>query len=229
MNGIFSGNDCCKRWTYIRDYYVRRKGNPGTGSVGEAAKKRSALLLFLDSIPSAKRHSTTNVVGSELNECETLEDALPDVEQNLNSMKDSTTPDCEANESLVHDTEEHASQENATQVDATIAHATQRYGNNKRDHNSTFECTKENDKKKKTSRAEERLNLLKEIAKRKDSRSDKELDETDLFFCSMAKIVKKLPLHEQINLRMEISSLVGNAELRSIKDLSPGISGSSRP
>ena len=45
----------------------------------------------------------------------------------------------------------------------------------------------------------------------------------------MAKIVKKLPLHEQIKLRMEISSLVGNAELRNITHLSSGSSDSSRP
>ncbi|XP_063585206.1 uncharacterized protein LOC134762592 [Penaeus indicus] len=229
-----SGNDCSKRWIYIRDYYIRRKGNPCTGSAGEAIKKRSDLLSFLDSIPSAKRHSTTNVVGRELNECETPEDTLPHVEQNLNSMSDSTTTDSEVHASQVHATEEHATQAHATQahatqVHATQEHATQGYGRNKRDLNSTFECTKENEKEKKTSRVEERLNLLKEIAKRNDNRSDKELDETDLFFSSMAKIVKKLPLHEQIKLRMEISSLVGNAELRNITYLSSGSSDSSRP
>jgi hypothetical protein len=35
-----------------------------------------------------------------------------------------------------------------------------------------------------------------------------------IFFMSMAKIVKKLPRYEQAQLRMEISMLVGNAELQ---------------
>ena len=209
MNLISSGNDCFKRWTYIRDYYIRRKGIPGTGSAGEASRKRSVLLSFLDTLPSAKRHSTTNVVRSELDECETPEDALPDVQQSLNSLTDSKTT--------------------ASEEHAYLAHATQEYGCNKRDIlNSMFECTEGNERKKKTLQADERLNLLK-VTKRNDNRSDKELDETDLFFSSMAKIVKKLPLHEQINLRMDISSLVGNAELRSIAHLSSGSNDSSRP
>lgn len=40
-----------------------------------------------------------------------------------------------------------------------------------------------------------------------------ESDETDLFFQSMAKIVKKLPRYEQAHLRLQIGSLIGNAEL----------------
>ncbi|GFR25042.1 hypothetical protein TNCT_432951 [Trichonephila clavata] len=36
-----SGSDSCKRWGYVRDYYIRRRGKPGSGSSGFAAKKRS--------------------------------------------------------------------------------------------------------------------------------------------------------------------------------------------
>lgn len=72
-------------------------------------------------------------------------------------------------------------------------------------------------KKKKLSHSEERLQLLRDIAQRGKT-TPTQLDETDLFFSSMAQIVKKLPRHEQIQLRMQIGSLVGNAELRSISN-----------
>ncbi|XP_041972447.1 uncharacterized protein LOC121728349 [Aricia agestis] len=45
-----------------------------------------------------------------------------------------------------------------------------------------------------------------------------EIDENDLFFGSMAKIVKKLPPYEQVQLRLQIGSLVGNAQLRQISN-----------
>ncbi|XP_063832100.1 uncharacterized protein LOC135081298 [Ostrinia nubilalis] len=45
-----------------------------------------------------------------------------------------------------------------------------------------------------------------------------EPDENDLFFSSMAKIVKKLSRYEQAQLRMQIGTLVGNAELRCIEN-----------
>ncbi|GFV60211.1 uncharacterized protein TNCV_3553721 [Trichonephila clavipes] len=35
-----SGSDCCKRWRYVRDYYIRRRGKPGSDSPGIAAKKK---------------------------------------------------------------------------------------------------------------------------------------------------------------------------------------------
>ncbi|GFW34703.1 uncharacterized protein TNCV_953311 [Trichonephila clavipes] len=57
-----SGYDCCKRWGYVRDYYIRRRGKPGSGSSGIAAKKRSELLSFLDSFAVSER--TTTTVGS---------------------------------------------------------------------------------------------------------------------------------------------------------------------
>ncbi|KAL1489832.1 hypothetical protein ABEB36_013764 [Hypothenemus hampei] len=47
--------ECSKRWAYVRDYYIRRRGKPGTESSGEAAKKRSKQLSFLDSLSSGKR------------------------------------------------------------------------------------------------------------------------------------------------------------------------------
>lgn len=73
------------------------------------------------------------------------------------------------------------------------------------------------------------MQLLKEIVQRKATPSQNELDETDLFFNSMAKIVKKLPRYEQVHLRMQISSLVGNAELRNISNESRQTNDSSRP
>ncbi|XP_023706985.1 uncharacterized protein LOC111864160 [Cryptotermes secundus] len=56
--------NCSKKWAFIRDYYIRWRGKPDTGSSGEAAKKRS-VLSFLDGFSSSKRSTVTNVVGDE--------------------------------------------------------------------------------------------------------------------------------------------------------------------
>lgn len=48
----------------------------------------------------------------------------------------------------------------------------------------------------------------------KQARSSSDDDENDLFFKSMAKIVKKLPQYDQAQLRVRIGSLVGNAEIQ---------------
>lgn len=81
----------------------------------------------------------------------------------------------------------------------------------------------------KLTHSEERLQLLKQIAERNLTPAQNELDETDLFFNSMEKIVKKLPRYQQVQLRMQISLLVGNAELKSILGDSSQTDSSSRP
>lgn len=98
--------------------------------------------------------------------------------------------------------------------------------NNNENINKTYKedgNIKSNLKRKNNSHAQERLNLLKQIVNKKPS-PQIELDETDLFFSSMAKIVKKLPRYEQAQIRMQIGALVGNAELRHISVDSPLIS-----
>jgi len=83
------GSDCSKRCAYVRDYYIRRKGKPGTGSGGEAAKNRSVLLSFLDSLPSSQRLNTiTNVVGDEVrfDESEFMENSHADLEENITQI-----------------------------------------------------------------------------------------------------------------------------------------------
>lgn len=102
--------------------------------------------------------------------------------------------------------------------------------NNNENINKTYKedgNIKSNLKRKNNSHAQERLNLLKQIVNKKPS-PQIELDETDLFFSSMAKIVKKLPRYEQAQIRMQIGALVGNAELRHISVDSPLISVSPR-
>ncbi|KAL4152656.1 hypothetical protein QTP88_000489 [Uroleucon formosanum] len=187
------GSDCCKRWAYVRDYYIRRKGKPGTGSSGEAAKNRSVLLSFLDSLPSSQRQNTiTNVVGDEVrfDETELVENSHADLEENI------------------------------THIDETEENMTIININSNEDNSKKMDSKKDNimrDKKKiKLTHSEERLHLLKQIAERNSTPVQNELDETDLFFNSMAKIVKKLPRYEQLQLRMQISSLVRNTELKSI-------------
>nr|CAD7579146.1 unnamed protein product [Timema californicum] len=60
--------DFSKRWVYIRYYYIKRKEKPGTGSRGDAAKKRFDLLSFLDGLSSSQRSTITNVFGDESSE-----------------------------------------------------------------------------------------------------------------------------------------------------------------
>lgn len=60
--------------------------------------------------------------------------------------------------------------------------------------------------------SEERLKLLRDIAEKKQ-KPDKELDENDLFFNSMSKIIKKLPQKKQAILRLQIANIVGEAEI----------------
>ncbi|CAG9772204.1 unnamed protein product [Ceutorhynchus assimilis] len=61
---------------------------------------------------------------------------------------------------------------------------------------------------------EESLESINKIHKGNHS---EEQDETDLFFASMAKSVKKLPEKERVYVRLEIGSIVGNAELRHLE------------
>ncbi|XP_030754758.1 uncharacterized protein LOC115881426 [Sitophilus oryzae] len=68
--------DCNKRWAYIRDYYIRKRGKPSPGSVGEAVKKRSELLSFLDDCP-IKRRTASYIENNE----ETSESSQEDTDQ----------------------------------------------------------------------------------------------------------------------------------------------------
>ncbi|GFY77122.1 uncharacterized protein TNIN_107131 [Trichonephila inaurata madagascariensis] len=76
-----SGSDSCKRWGYVRDYCIRRRGKPGSGSSGIAAKERSELLSFLDSFAASQRPTTTNVGSSQgLSDATQLSPTEPDID-----------------------------------------------------------------------------------------------------------------------------------------------------
>lgn len=198
LNKLFTDSDCSKRWCYIRDYYIRRRGKPGTGSSGEAAKKRSDLLSFLDSLPSSQRSSITNVVDENSGDNSVIMENTHDISERIQTSEDGAmimenTHNNEETQSNTQETEDNHKKENKA---------------------------KSSDKKRKhNAHSQERLNLLKKIADRNSTQSG--LDENDLFFGSMAKIVKKLPPYEQVQLRLQIGSLVGNAELRQISNNSP--------
>ncbi|GFR15944.1 uncharacterized protein TNCT_231931 [Trichonephila clavata] len=85
-----SGSDSCKRWGYVRDYYIRRRGKPGSGSSGFAAKKRSELLSFLDSFAASQKPTTTNVGSSHGLSYATQ---LSPTEQNIDTGPEIITPD----------------------------------------------------------------------------------------------------------------------------------------
>ncbi|GFT20303.1 uncharacterized protein TNCV_1009101 [Trichonephila clavipes] len=80
-------------------------------------------------------------------------------------------------------------------------------------------------KKKNLTHSEERFKLLKQIAERKVAPQN-EPDEADLFlFGFMVKIYKRFPRKEQAELRIQITNLIRNAELRMIQsDASPACS-----
>ncbi|KAL1493967.1 hypothetical protein ABEB36_009646 [Hypothenemus hampei] len=124
--------DCSKRWAYMRDYYVRKRGKPSTGSSAEATKKRSDLLSFLDSFPTAKRSSFIFV----------------------NHLIISSRP---------------AQSQKAVMIPLRVSK-----------------------KRKRSSTSEARLQLLQEIARKPRSMQEPQ-DETDMYFATMAKIVKNCP------------------------------------
>ncbi|GFR22365.1 hypothetical protein TNCT_159511 [Trichonephila clavata] len=65
----------------MRDYYIRRRGKPGSGSSGFAAKKRSELLSFLDCFAASQRLTTTNVGSSQgLSDGTQLSPTEPDID-----------------------------------------------------------------------------------------------------------------------------------------------------
>ncbi|KAL1487835.1 hypothetical protein ABEB36_015485 [Hypothenemus hampei] len=62
--------------------------------------------------------------------------------------------------------------------------------------------------------AEERLKILRQLAERQQRpHIVKELDANDHFFASITEIVKKLPVKEQAKIRVQIGTIVGNAEI----------------
>ncbi|GFY27897.1 uncharacterized protein TNCV_243611 [Trichonephila clavipes] len=165
---MFVGSDCCKRWGYVRDYYIRRRGKPGSGSSGIAAKKRSELLSFLDSFAASQRPTTTNVGSSQgLSDVTQLSSTDPDIDSGPGSI----TPEI-------------------------------------LDPDSNDDFGKIEEEKFQTERKVTPQN---------------EPDEADLFFFgSMAKIYKRFPRKEQAELRIQITNLISNAELRMIQsDASP--------
>lgn len=101
--------------------------------------------------------------------------------------------------------------ENSTQEKTDVQSETQSTKVNTDNDNIGRACSKTPKRLKHAENSEERLKLLKKIAER---RNNEEQDGTDLFFASMAQMVKKLPETEQIHLRLQIGTMVGNAQLR---------------
>lgn len=120
-------------------------------------------------------------------------------------------------------------EENITQIDETEENMTIMNEDNNKKMDGKKDSIMRDKKKMKLTHSEERLLILKQIAERNSTPAQNELDETDHFFSSMAKIVKKLPRYDQVQLRMQISSLVGNAELKSILGDSRRMDSSTRP
>lgn len=69
--------------------------------------------------------------------------------------------------------------------------------------------------------AQEMVQIMKENAamrkKRYQEQPKMDLDETDMFYLSMAKTVKRLPPIEQANIRMQFCELVSKAEIRTLQ------------
>nr|CAI5868532.1 unnamed protein product [Callosobruchus analis] len=188
-------NECSKRWGYVRDYYIKRRGKPSTGSCGEAAKKRSHQLSFLDSISSGKRSTLSNIGHSESQE----------------SVANSTAHYSEEGNDMEQQQFELLT---ADDTSSTIPHIQEAEDKILK----TARVTKRKCTTTSTS-ADERLQILKQIAAKQDEKKMKQDDENDLFFAAMAKITKKLPKVVQAKLRMDIGNLVGNAEIEHISVL----------
>lgn len=169
-----TGGNCKSYWTYIRDYYNRRKFKPNTGSGAESVKKRNALLSFLESGPCTPQDDTfTNIT--------------PVFEEGNSSQAQDIPNESETEE--FDDTHD-------TLLDIEDIQPPPK-------------------RKVKLNHADERLNLLKELVQHKVTGNNEDLA-VDLFYQSIAKTVKGLPLKEQMLLQIEVSKLVGNAVLRTL-------------
>ncbi|XP_050302757.1 uncharacterized protein LOC126740673 [Anthonomus grandis grandis] len=192
---IFIDNDCSKRWGYVRDYYIKRRGKPSTGSSGEAAKKRSEQLSFLDSISSGKRSTLSNIENSESQESVKNSTALCSKESNNIEQQQSELLTVDDTSSNILDIPENGAE---TEKTPKVT---------KRKCSTTY------------TPADERLKILRQIAERQDQNKMEKQDENDLFFASIAKITSKLPKIVQARLRMQIGNLVGNAEIEHLSPL----------
>ncbi|GFU25098.1 uncharacterized protein NPIL_393881 [Nephila pilipes] len=241
-----SGTDCLKRWSYVRDYYIRRRGKPG--AIGEAAKKRSDLLSFLDDVPSSQKATISNIVEDEISHHKITikEEKEDDIEENTTQYEE-TGGMVELNFNKRNNNKEYEETEEMIELNFNKRNNNKEYEKtegmmelsfNKRNNNKEYEETEgmielnfnernnnkedrknddyiRNKKRRKLAHCEERL---KEIPQRKPTPPQDELDEVDLYFNSMAKIVKRLPPYERAQLRMQISTLIGNAELRTLSN-----------
>ncbi|XP_053621174.1 uncharacterized protein LOC128681372 [Plodia interpunctella] len=170
--------ECYKRWCYVRDYYIRRKGRIIT--IGEAAMKRANLLSFIDHFTLSHK----NLAEMDM----MAEDNSQDDSEPITFLNDSDDTTFDNEESNTYENYNSKDSEDSTNILLAQKHKI----------DSKY-CQKK------------QLSL-------------NEMDETDLYFYSMSRIIKKLPKHEQVHLRMQIGALVGEAELRCLPIESSAIS-----
>ncbi|KAJ8931975.1 hypothetical protein NQ314_015073 [Rhamnusium bicolor] len=187
--------DCSKRWAYVRDYYIRRRGKPSTGSCGEAAKKRSEQLSFLDSLSSNKKSSSTISNIDDTENAEFVENSI-DVLSRKDAGVGENLREQMVKEEVWIDEESHLSNENDT-ID-----------NISRVETETADILE-------AKYSDKRLKLKQIVERQEDSPiAPQKQDENDLFFAAMAKIVQKLPEIQQAEIRLQVGTLVGNAEIQ---------------
>ncbi|CAH1957195.1 unnamed protein product [Acanthoscelides obtectus] len=200
----FSGAECNKRWTYVRDYYIRRRGKPNLGTSSQAARKRAQNLTFLDGITQKKRRACL--------ECShTSQENVSVSEEDENSRLETT----EAEPVTLNSFEREASSPEPVTLNSFEPEA------------SIDDIQEPDKKKRKLEVAEERLAILKELAEnlRENSTDIKDANENDLFFAAMSKIVQKLPRSVQAQLRMDVANLIGNAEIKALSSTENSTSG----
>lgn len=234
MNIIFSGQECKDSWTKLRNAYTNALKRRKTTS-GQAVKKiqkwkfedqMSFLSSYMEPRTSQSIFQSQNEHSVESQTEESVENRTNDVE----------TRDTENSD------EDRAASTSLTSVPEVSTNLNNHDKPNVRGNVHSFSRTPTSKK-----RIEKSMTELVDIMK-SNSRIRSQImrppeppaiphDDLDLFFLSLAKTVKKLPQKEQVRLKMGISNLVFEAEMRNIPpdtesqvitvtipDLSPGLS-----
>lgn len=215
MNIIFSGQECKDTWTKLRNAYTNALKRRKTTS-GQAAKKIMKWkfedqMSFLS--PYMEPRTSQNSFQSQTE---------PNIENDTESAKN-RTDDVETQNAETSDGDQAASTSltSVPEVSEVLTNSNNSEAINVRANPSSFSRTATSRK-----RIEKSMTELVDIMKSNNRIRSQIMqpprppavpdDDIDLFFKSLAKSVKRLPQNEQVRLKMGISNLVFEAELKNI-------------
>lgn len=194
--------DCKKRWRNIRDTYMRHKKKLGTGSSALAKKKwfLADSLTFLNNV-EYERNTTTNINASDTTTNDTT----------TNDNVNDTTTNVNTNDSFMDFLSEESSE--LFEEDNTTEKSTKEPNFNEfQKPNKKFKS--KYNKKDFSKHQSERAVIIQNLHKQNETILNKVTnnDETDLFFQSIAAMVKKLPPRGISEARLQVLKTISELE-----------------